>query len=156
MSLDVNHFIEGFVKATKETFSVMANTEISSWQTKVDHTQNSYFDISGIIGLSGSIRGMVAISMPKELAIEIASALHGENFVAITNEVSDTVGEIVNVLAGAAKRHIKTETFLISLPNVIIGHNHKIQPMKSTESYIIQMLTASKQEMFLELSIKKE
>ena len=84
-------------------------------------------DISGIIGLSGGAKGTIAISFPKITALKAVSAFIGEKVVTIDDVVKDAVGELANIVAGAAKRDLSQYKISISLPTVIVGDGHEVQ-----------------------------
>jgi chemotaxis protein CheX len=86
------------------------------------------WDISGIIGLTGEARGAVVISMQTALALKITDILTGRQHTSMDDETVDAIGEIVNIIAGNAKRELE-ESFrlIISLPTIVKGKNHTIQ-----------------------------
>ena len=60
--------------------------------------------------------------------------LHGlfskKNYLALSREVIDGVGELVNILAGNAKKDLLDFRIIISLPGVITGNKYKINWLK--------------------------
>jgi chemotaxis protein CheX len=85
------------------------------------------WDISAVIGLTGEARGAVVISMKKALAAGITGILTGSEHKELDDEVIDAIGEIINIIAGNAKKGLE-ESFrlVISLPTIIQGKNHII------------------------------
>ena len=47
--------------------------------------------------------------------------------VTIDDVVKDAVGELANIVAGAAKRDLSQYKISISLPTVIVGDGHEVQ-----------------------------
>ncbi len=86
------------------------------------------WDVSAVIGLTGEARGAVVISMKKALACNLTGALTGATHVDLDDEVVDAIGEIINIIAGNAKRGLE-ESFrlVISLPTIVKGPGHTIQ-----------------------------
>lgn len=84
------------------------------------------WDISGIIGIAGEARGLVVLSFPSGLAQELTSLLTGSVKTAMDDDVTDTVGEVVNIIAGNAKKGLEEFRLLISLPSIVQGVHHQV------------------------------
>ena len=93
--------------------------------------------IYGIIGLSGGAKGAVIISFPTKTALATVSAFIGLNVTQIDADVTDAVGELANIIAGAAKADLAGLNVTISLPSVVIGPNHKVTTPKDIPSIVI-------------------
>ncbi len=83
-------------------------------------------EVSGIIGLAGDTVGAIVLSFERDTAIRMVSKLAGKPYSALGNEVLDGVGELVNIIAGNAKRDLLDYRLVISLPGVIVGENYSI------------------------------
>lgn len=84
-------------------------------------------EISAIIGLAGETTGAVVLSFDRAPALAIAGKFAGRTFSALTNEAIDCIGELVNIVAGNAKRDLLDFKILISLPGVFIGQEARIK-----------------------------
>jgi chemotaxis protein CheX len=100
------------------------------------------FCVSGVIGLSGDAVGTVVLNMSKEVALGVASVLLMEQFTELTPDVIDAVGELTNVIAGAAKSKLEEFRLGVSLPNVITGSAHMIHFPKDVEPICVPFKTA--------------
>ncbi len=78
-------------------------------------------DLSALIGLSGGLPGTVIVGVDKSLAIDFTESVIGHTTTQIDEEVIDAVGEIANMIVGAAKCKLTTYKLSISLPSVICG-----------------------------------
>ncbi|MDR0589358.1 MAG: chemotaxis protein CheX [Spirochaetaceae bacterium] len=85
------------------------------------------WDISAVIGLTGEARGAVVISMKTPLALLLTDILTGSKHTELDDEAVDAIGEIVNIIAGNAKKDLE-ESFrlVISLPTIIQGKEHMV------------------------------
>ncbi|MDQ3001951.1 MAG: chemotaxis protein CheX [Fibrobacterota bacterium] len=119
--------INPFVSATIETFKSMMHTTITPGKIVLVTKDRKLFDISGIIGLSGGAKGTVSLSFPKLTALKAVSQFIGEKIVTVDDTVKDAIGELANIVAGAAKRELAQYKINISLPTVIIGDGHEVQ-----------------------------
>lgn len=119
--------INPFVTATMETFKSMVKTAVTPGKISLVSTSHLKYDISGIIGLSGGAKGTVSLSFPRLTALKAVSEFIGEKQLALDDTVKDAVGELANIVAGAAKKDLTQYKISISLPSVIIGENHQVQ-----------------------------
>lgn len=119
--------INPFVSATVETFRTMVRTEVTPGKIILVKSGITHFDISGIIGLSGGARGTISLSFPKLTALKTVSGFIGEKVVMMDDTVKDAIGELANIVAGAAKKDLTQYKISISLPTVIIGAGHEVQ-----------------------------
>ncbi len=131
----MEQYIEPFVRVCESVFQSFLNFTISVGRPYLcDSSSTNDWDISGIIGLTGEARGAVVLSMKESLALNITSLLSGNSKSKVDEEVIDAVGELVNIIAGNAKKGLE-ETFrlVISLPTIVHGNNHTIAwPIEKT------------------------
>ena len=80
-------------------------------------------DLVGLIGLSGSVRGAVLLTMPILIGKRLASSFLGEPVRQTGPRLLDAYGELVNIIAGAANARLGGERVQMSLPTVFIGHD---------------------------------
>jgi len=74
--MKVEH-INPFLKSTIDTFATMLKRKIIPGKVFL-RVQQQNSDISGVIGLSGDIRGAVVMAYPKQTALNVVSAFLGE------------------------------------------------------------------------------
>ena len=67
--------------------------------------------VSGIIGMTGSARGSLALSFSANSILKIVSNMLGENYKEINGEVRDAVGEITNMISGVARKKTRISRF---------------------------------------------
>ena len=100
-------------------------------------------DVSGIIGMTGSARGSLAISFSKASILKIVSNMLGENYNEINGEVRDAVGEITNMISGVARKKLEAQGLNVqaAIPTIISGENHAILHVLGGPSMIIPFET---------------
>ncbi|MDR2842108.1 MAG: chemotaxis protein CheX [Spirochaetaceae bacterium] len=82
-------------------------------------------DITALVGLAGKARGAVAISMNKTLALKVVEKMTGTLFDDLNCDVSDALGELVNIIAGRGKKYFEnTLPMVISVPTIIYGEKY--------------------------------
>jgi chemotaxis protein CheX len=94
-------------------------------------------DITGLIGLSGPVRGMVALSFPNGTARAMVGRLLSLGEEEIDESVGDGVAELVNIIAGSAKARFSngngTDIISLGLPTVVHGGSEMVEgPSHST------------------------
>jgi chemotaxis protein CheX len=122
-------YIQPFIDVSKNTFKEFVGAELEAGRPYFSQKDSpNEWDISGVIGLSGEARGAVVIGMKTALATRLTDMLTGTKHAGIDDEVVDAIGEIVNIIAGNAKKGLE-ESFrlVISLPTIIQGPGHQIK-----------------------------
>jgi chemotaxis protein CheX len=119
-------WINPFLKATLETFQSMVGTTVKPSKPQLLSKENNLKDVSGVIGLSGSIKGVVVIGFPKETVFNVLENFIGERPTEFDADVSDAVGELANIIAGYAKKFFPVKDLQISLPSTVRGENHMV------------------------------
>ena len=105
--------------------------------------QQAKGDVSGVIGMTGSARGSLALSFSENSILKIVSNMLGENHTEINNDVRDAVGEITNMISGVARKKLESQGFNISaaIPTVVAGKDHAILHVMGGPSIIIPFET---------------
>ena len=138
--MDVS-FVNPFIKATVETFKTMLNMDIQMGTPELRNEAKHTYDVSGVIGLSGEAQGIISLSYPKILSLKVVSQLLGTEIKIVGDEVTDGIGELVNIVAGYAKQYLTEYKLSISLPNVIIGSGHSIAVPSGVPTIIVPFKT---------------
>lgn len=100
----------------------------------VNNTEPSAYDYTGVIGISGPLKGCVYFTAPKILLKHLLLSM-GED--ETTEEyIVDVVGEVANTISGNARSEFGKE-FMISVPVVIEGVPSNIHLPKHLRSYVI-------------------
>jgi len=120
------HYIDPFIQATinvfQEYFKITPQVK-KPFLIKPEDSHN--WDVSAIIGIAGEAKGAVVLSFTDSLATELAGSLAGTT--SPTPEmVTDSIGEMVNIVAGNAKKGLEQYRLVISLPSIVKGKNHHI------------------------------
>ena len=119
-------YINPFLSASLNLFKEYLNIELKSGKPFINEDSQNLNEVSAIIGLAGETVGAVVLSFTKETAIQIVSKFSNYSYRAFSREVLDGVGELVNILAGNAKKDLRDFKIEISLPGVITGNTYKI------------------------------
>ena len=120
-------YINPFILATKSVFDTMLQCPLKRGQPYMKQGRQPEHDISGIIGYSGRAKGSVVISLSREVAINATRVMREEDVTDFDENVIDTVGELANIIAGAAKKHLEKLDLRITLPTIVTGKSHCVE-----------------------------
>jgi chemotaxis protein CheX len=117
-------YINPFVSAVANTFATVVACELQRGAPRLQLPGEELFDVSGVIGLSGSAVGSVVLSVSKEVALQATSVMLMTEMTEVNADVIDAVGELTNMVAGSAKAKLAELQLSISLPTVVTGKGH--------------------------------
>ncbi|MDP6468811.1 MAG: chemotaxis protein CheX [Pirellulaceae bacterium] len=121
MNLD---YINPFLLATHNVFETMLQCELTRGELGITDQFQSQHEVSGIIGLSGEKgSGTVVLSLARSVAVRATGMLLGIEKESIDEDVIDAIGELTNMVAGAAKSELESLSMTLSLPMVVMGEN---------------------------------
>ncbi len=121
-------FVNPFIEATQSVFKEFVGVEVKPKKPFLYNsgTSNINYDISGIIGLAGEVLGVVIISFPKISALKTVSKIIKNETKIFDEYVVDTIGELINIIAGNSKKSLEDIKIVISLPSIVKGYNHQL------------------------------
>src|SRR5438309_583410 len=109
--------------ATREVFDMMVNTRLEL-RTGPEAAE---FDITSMIGLAGSLCGVISIRCSSEAARVIAAKMLGIPAVESDRSMRDAIAEIVNMVAGNFKSKLSGSSHcMLSIPTVITGADYQL------------------------------
>ncbi len=119
----IDPFIESTVNVLKELFGLDAEVQ-KPYLVKAEDSHN--WDVSAIIGIAGEAKGAVVLSFTESLAKALTTRLVGQDTPVTRDMITDAIGEMVNIVAGNAKKGLEQYRLIISLPSIVKGKNHVI------------------------------
>ncbi len=134
--MKVEH-INPFVASVDNVFNTMLSCELSREDLFLKDGFQPEHPVAGIIGLSGKAKGVVVLSLCREVALEATAVLLQERPPEVNDEVVDAVGELTNMIAGGAQAQLEHLEMRISLPTVVLGDSYTIEFPASTRPICI-------------------
>jgi chemotaxis protein CheX len=120
-------YIDPFIDATVNVFKQLFTLEAVVQKPYLVKAEDSHdWDVSAIIGIAGEAKGAVVLSFTESLAKALTARIVGENTPVTPDMITDTIGEMVNIVAGNAKKGLEQYRLVISLPSIVKGKNHVI------------------------------
>lgn len=145
------------IDATQEIFSSMIMLEVTPGEPFERNNQTLQESISGIVGLAGTIKGLLAIHMPNPVALSVTTAFLGMEVEEIDEDVSDAIGELANMLAGSIKAVLdpKGSGINLSMPSAVFGEEYTIDCLMDAENVTVPFQVDG-QNFSVELQIREE
>lgn len=116
-------YINPFLISTVDVFQKMLGMDLQREAPFIRRDFAPQYEVTGMIGLTGKTTGTVAVSLPREVAVLVTEKLLGETPVTLNSQVVDAVGELTNMIAGAAKAKLEHLQLSLGLPTVITGRS---------------------------------
>jgi chemotaxis protein CheX len=132
-------FINSFLHATVHVLKTMALVEPKAGRPYPKNNNIAVGDVSGVVGMTGSATGSLALSFSEQCILRIVSGMLGEVHKGIDKEIEDAVGEITNMISGDARRMLQADGYKIeaAIPTVVSGKSHRIAHVLGGPSIII-------------------
>ena len=133
------------IDATTEIFSTMVIMEISADEPISQLANPLYSIVTGMIGLAGTHKGILAIHVPYDVAKAITANFLGLEVDQINDDVKDAIGEMANMLGGSIKSALSKNgrDINLSLPSVISGAEYNFKCQVDGEVVIIPFKTST-------------
>jgi len=141
-----------FVTAVREVFSTMLGTTVTVSSPHQKCTPAPTHDVSALIGLSGQVIGSMVLSFNQSTAVNAAAAFSGTSIPADHPDFPDAIGELANMIAGAAKKHFGASAS-ISVPSIIMGSGHSVARLQNVPCIVIPCSTTFG-DFAIEISVK--
>lgn len=144
------------IEAAQEIFSTMVMMEVSAVEGTPDGLSSFQDSISGVIGLTGTHKGVLAIHLPHVVAMAITGSFLGMDVDSINEDVEDAVGELANMMGGNVKSILseKGRDIELSMPTTIQGKRYEFEPTREVERLVIPF-TSENGDFSIELQLEK-
>jgi chemotaxis protein CheX len=149
--------MQPFVEETINTCEVMLGVKPEAKELETKDSTDGTYDISAIIGISGSGAGGVVMSFPEDVACKLVSKMLGEEITELNQDVCDGIGELVNIITGNAKRGLVKFGYgdlSLSLPNVVIGKHRTVWRSKDMPCLMKRFFSSDLGPFCIELNVR--
>jgi chemotaxis protein CheX len=129
-------YVEIFINSITMILTSFGIEEIASGNSYTKEAFTCKYNLTTIIGLSGNIKGNIALSMPYDTAKKIASIMMMGMEITEIDEMSvSALGEMTNMICGQALMELSSQNLSIDITPPTIIHGDKM------EAYISQVET---------------
>lgn len=138
----MNSFVEisdKLIESTIEIFTGMVMMEISVTGEPLETLGILKQSITGMVGLAGTRKGVLAVHFPKQVALDVTSSFLGMDVEDINEDVQDAIGEIANMLGGNLKTILsdRGKDIHLSLPSTIFGDEYSFSSQAEVDQLIL-------------------
>ncbi len=127
-----------FVEGSSHYFDTVSQTPANIGAPFLIKDINKYlYDYTGIIGISGNHKGSVFFTAPKNMLIQLLSALKILNV--DEDKMMDLVGEVSNTISGNTRREFGDQ-FMLSTPVVLKGKSEDLKITRVEKIYVIPIV----------------
>lgn len=132
-----------FIKATQDILSMMAGMEVTVGPPYVKKNDAATGNISAIVGVTGDMRGSIAVSFSNGSAQALAKGMLGDAIEDLEQDTQDAVGEVVNMISGQARAGLVEIGITVqgSTPTIITGDSHSIHHVSESPVVVIPFST---------------
>lgn len=149
-------FVNAFLHATIDVLKTMAEIDIVPGKPFIKRKANSIGDVSGIIGMAGQggLQGAFAISFKTSTVLAVVNSMLCESYTAINHDVVDCVGELTNVISGAARATLSDlgREYGMATPTVINARDHSIDQV-TKEAVVVMPFKTEAGTLLVELTL---
>jgi len=148
-------YINPFIEASQTVLKQTANIDAKLGNVFLKTSPFKSDCVVIIVGLTGKIRGQAMFSMPKKVALDIASAMMGGTPLAQLDEMSKSaISELSNMILGNAATILYSKGIGIEItpPSLLMGDNLQISPAKM-KTICIPLIFNDGQQMEIDISV---
>lgn len=114
------------VESTKSLFATMLQAPVAFGTPALcDHP--SMHDVSAIVSYSGDVRGSVVLGLSMQASIDLGSRLAGTPLEVGSPDLTDAIGEVINIIAGGAKSRLNAGAISMTCPSIIHAPGHIVR-----------------------------
>lgn len=130
---------EKLIESTIEIFTGMVMMDVTVAGEPLKTMGSLKKSITGMVGLAGTHKGVLAVHFPKQVALAVTSSFLGMDVEEINEDVQDAIGEIANMLGGNLKTILsdRGKDINLSLPSTIYGDEYAFSSQAEVDQVIL-------------------
>lgn len=145
--LDVE-FINPFIVATRTVLETQAQTKLAPGKAYLKKGGEQIpMEIAGVLSLvSKDFRGSISLCFRAEVFLKVYENMVGEKHPAITSELEDAAGELLNIIFGQAKTVLNDQKGYAlekALPTILVGERLKLRHQSRNPAIVIPFDSAA-------------
>ncbi len=135
----VHEIVPRLIDATVEIFTGMVMMDVSTTGEVIREMGPLRNSITGMVGMAGIRKGLIAVHFPYEVAFAVTSSFLGVEVDEMNEDVQDAVGEIANMLGGNVKTLLsdRGRDIELSLPSTISGDEYNFSSQDQVDQVIL-------------------
>lgn len=144
------------LEATQEVFETMLMLEVTPEPPLSVQVSNFTDSVSGMVGLAGNCKGMLAVHASDDVAMAITERFLGLAVDSVDDDVTDAFGELANMLAGNIKMVLDESgrEITLSVPSYVFGPDYHVECIADAE-WVVIPFESDAGEFLVELQMAK-
>ncbi len=129
------------VDGVRDIFSTMLMMEVVNEDVVYDAPVEIASNITSMIGLGDTIKGVLAVHCPRIVATSITGGFLGMEVEELDDDVRDAIGEIANMIAGNLKVSYARvgSNIELAIPTSIVGDSFEMSGMANAKRIIVPL-----------------
>jgi len=125
--------------SAREVFSLMLGAELG---TISEPQAEQGLNITSMVGLAGSLCGLLSFRCSSKSAVLMASKMLGMDPGSVGDEMLDAAGEVCNMVAGNFKNKISGmgDGCQLSVPTVITGEDYSLRALTNERTIDVRLI----------------
>ena len=121
-------YINPFVEAAFNVLKEVLNSDITRGELYLKSISQPVLGVAAIVGLAGDVEGRVLFDMNQNTALEVASAMNGEQLKTLDELGKATITELANMITAQAvtKLHDLGFQFELTPPAIFTGEQMEV------------------------------
>ncbi|PLX84977.1 MAG: chemotaxis protein CheX [Desulfuromonas sp.] len=123
------------IESVREIFATMVLMEVAPEKPLTEKVSSFSDHASGLLGISGDLKGLVGIHCPLPTAGAITASLLGIPADEANEDVKDAMGEMANMIAGGIKTALEAEgkNLELAIPSTIAGRAYTLDGLSRAD-----------------------
>lgn len=111
-------YINPFIAATRTVFDTMVHVQFMLSKPRLASPDATHYNVAATIELAGPAAGRIHLCMGDSVAMALAKGLAGTEFESVNADCLDALGELINMIAGDARKNLPVRDVTVSVPYV--------------------------------------
>ena len=148
---------QSVIEATREIFETMLMMDVTPGEQQASRTIHFHDTVSGIVGMAGGYRGLMAIHAPDSVAMAITGSFLGLEVASVDDDVKDAIGEMANMLAGSVKASLTAcgKDVKLSIPTAVCGKEYSLDCPEQSD-WVVLPFTSAAGNFLVELQLQEQ
>lgn len=141
----MQQYITPFLAASIEVLKTMTFTDARPGNPIKRPPEPASGIVSAVIDLTGKTNGSLSVTFTEPCILQVVNNMLGESYAEMNEQIRDAVGELVNMIAGAARKRLEENGVVLKagLPRTIVGEGHTIDHMVQGTLIVIPFKTSA-------------
>ncbi len=142
--------------ATISVISTMAQIQPIPGKPHIKEGNRTWGEVTGFIGMAGErLSGNMMLSFSSQAILRIVSNMLSEEFEEVSGDVMDAVGELTNVICGAAKAQLAEIGYIVDMATPVVIRGKDLSLANKAGNIIVVPFDTGSGEFVLEASLRE-